>query len=155
MNKIKDVVVAPPRIPMKLEMPVLQCQIRGCRSLEWKCKDCGRVACTAEARPNDECMCFHTIDGFETFVANENTMGVRPIWFDAKKTPAPPMETVLLCVDGKVLPGWNESVQPEEGPSYCSWEHWPESLIGGEGVTHWMPLPLPPIEFDCKTVDKG
>lgn len=67
-------------------------------------------------------------------------------WISTKIRPAPPMETVQLCVDGKVIVGWNESIQPEEDPSYCSWEGWPESCISGEGVTHWAPLLKAPRE---------
>lgn len=65
-------------------------------------------------------------------------------WISVKDRPSPSMETVWLCVDGKVIVGWNEAVQPEESPAYCSWEHWPESYISGEGVTHWMPQPESP-----------
>jgi hypothetical protein len=70
--------------------------------------------------------------------------GKKMIWIDAKKIPAPPMRTVILCYEGKAIVGWNESVQPEEDPSYCSWEPCPWTLLGDEGVTHWMPLPEPP-----------
>lgn len=80
------------------------------------------------------------VDGFETYVIDENTIGIRPIWLDIKEVPLPPFETVHLLVDGKVIVGWNESVEPEEIPAYCSWEQWPESFISGEGVTHWAPL---------------
>lgn len=69
-------------------------------------------------------------------------------WISVEKSDSPPMETVLLCVDGKVIPGWNESTQPEEDACYCSWESWPESHIDGEGVTHWMVLPKPPQEVE-------
>jgi ribosomal protein L37AE/L43A len=92
------------------------------------------------------------ICGMTDFVLKEdakewNCPACASLWLDAKKIPAPPMETVLLCVSGKVIPGWNESTQPEEDPSYCSWETWPESHISGEGVTHWMHLPKPPKEL--------
>ncbi len=92
------------------------CQKRGCRNLEWKCSDCGRIVSTA------------------LFLKPEE-------WISVKDRPSPPMQTVNLCINGKVLPGWNESVQPEEDPSYCTWEG---EGFGAEGVTHWMPLPEPP-----------
>lgn len=98
------------------------CQIRGCRNLRWMCKDCGRTAVSAE---------LITTPGQWISVADED---------------APAFKTVQLCVDGKVIVGWNESCQPEEIASYCSWEHWPESYISGEGVTHWAPLLKPPIQ---------
>ena len=63
-------------------------------------------------------------------------------WINVKDEEAPPMRTVLLAVEGKVIAGWNESVQPEEDPSYCSWEH--EEKFGIEGVTHWMKFPDAP-----------
>lgn len=65
-------------------------------------------------------------------------------WIDVKKKAPPAMETVLLCVGGKVIVGWNETLYPEEDICYCSWESWPEPYLDGEGVTHWMPLPKPP-----------
>lgn len=90
---------------------------------------------------SQKCLCIHNLlDCFETFVIDENTIGIRPIWFDAFANPSPPLETVHLLVDGKVIIGWNESAQPEEDPVYCSWELWPECHIKGEGVTHWAPL---------------
>lgn len=92
------------------------CQIRGCRKLEWVCKDCGRMVASADFP--------HAIE-----------------WISVKDRPAPAMETVLLCIDGKVVPGWNESVQPEESPSYCTWEG---EGFGAEGVTHWALLPETP-----------
>jgi hypothetical protein len=62
-------------------------------------------------------------------------------WISVEDRHAPPMRTVLLYINDKVLPGWNESTQPEEEPSYCTWEG---EVFGAEGVTHWMPLPKPP-----------
>lgn len=64
----------------------------------------------------------------------------RPNWFDVSERPPIPMETVHLLVDGKVIIGWNEAVQDDEDPSYCSYESWPESCLRGEGVTKWAPL---------------
>jgi len=61
-------------------------------------------------------------------------------WISVKDRPPPPMQTVILCIGGIVIPGWNESTQPEEDPSYCTWE----GQFGIEDVTHWMPLPEPP-----------
>ena len=92
----------------------------------------------------NKCLHIHAIDGYETFQIGENTIGVRPIWYDAKRNPPAPMQDVLLCIAGEVIMGWNESTQPEEEPSYCSWYPWPEGYINGEGVTYWMPLPKPP-----------
>ena len=89
-----------------------ECEKRGCRNLEWKCGDCGRSRATA--------------------------IMIYGQWISVDERPAPPMHTVLLCINGKVLPGWNESTQPEEDPSYCTWEG---EGFGAEGVTHWMSLP--------------
>ncbi len=108
---------------------------------DWKCPGCElNKRCVRPAT----CLHIHAIDGYETYKMDESTIGVRPIWIDVKKSPPPPMRTVLLCVKGEVVVGWNESVQPEEDPSYCSWECWPEDSEGSDGVTHWMPLPKPP-----------
>lgn len=62
-------------------------------------------------------------------------------WVSVKERHAPPMETVILFGEGKVLPGWNEATQHEEDAAYCSWE-WDFS---SETVTHWMPFPEPPL----------
>lgn len=64
-------------------------------------------------------------------------------WISIKESDAPPMKTVILCVLGEVIVGWNESVDPDEDPSYCSWQRWPGG-ISGDGVEYWMPLPAPP-----------
>jgi hypothetical protein len=94
-----------------------ECEKRGCRNLEWKCGDCGRTRATA------------------IMVYGE--------WISVEDRPAPAMQTVILCYQGKSIVGWNESVQPEEDPAYCSWE--PSfRLLENEDVTHWMPLPKPP-----------
>ena len=70
-------------------------------------------------------------------------------WISVKERHAPPMETVLLCVGNTVFAGWNESVQPNEEPSYCKYNEGDDNGVGVcfgiEGVTHWMPLPSPPI----------
>jgi hypothetical protein len=50
------------------------------------------------------------------------------------------MKDVLLLSDGKIYMGWDECVQPEENPSYCSFD----PKFDAELVTHWMPLPKPP-----------
>jgi len=55
------------------------------------------------------------------------------------------MTTVILCVGEHVMVGWNESVQPEEDPSYASWEYFPSNYPEEVSVTHWMPLPQHPF----------
>lgn len=70
-------------------------------------------------------------------------------WISVKDRIPPPMEDVILCVNNEnVMPGWNESVQPEEDPSYvsilCKTVEWPDE---GIYVTHWMPLPVPPSQI--------
>ena len=67
-------------------------------------------------------------------------------WIPIKERHAPPMKTVILYARGKVMVGWNESIQPEEVPVYVSWETFPESEEDDELVTHWMPLPEKPHE---------
>lgn len=75
-------------------------------------------------------------------------------WISVEDRPPPPMQTVILCYEGRSIVGWNESVQPEEDPSYCTWERCPWDLLGSEGVTHWMPLPKPPeINHGCEYCD--
>ena len=61
-------------------------------------------------------------------------------WISVKVRHVPPMETVLLCINGKVLPGWNEAIQPDEDPCYCTWE----DMDLHAKVTHWTELPEAP-----------
>lgn len=68
-------------------------------------------------------------------------------WIDAVKTPPPAMQDVLLYADGEILLGWNESVQPEEDPSYCVALRDSRSCMSLENVTHWMQLPKKPNEL--------
>jgi hypothetical protein len=48
------------------------------------------------------------------------------------------MKDVLFSAGTYVFSGWNESVQPEEDPSYCSRED-----FDSDEITHWMPYPKP------------
>lgn len=63
-----------------------------------------------KAEPS-KCLCIHAIDGYETYFIDDNTIGVRPTWFDVKDCPknAPVILTdgddVLggsICEDGCV-----------------------------------------------------
>lgn len=89
------------------------------------------------------CLSIHAIDGYEAYKIDDNTIGVRPIWYDVEKFPPPSMIDLLLCVEGKVILGWNESVQTNEEPSFCCWHEWPDQFLYGDGVSHWMHLPKP------------
>lgn len=95
-----------------------ECQIRGCRKLEWRCRDCSRSAATCDLADN--------------------------LWIKVTDKIPPPMETVLLAVGNAVTVGWNEATQEGEDPAYCAWDVWPRGYERGEGVTHWMPLPRGP-----------
>ncbi len=64
-------------------------------------------------------------------------------WISAKDRPSPSMETVWLYVDGHIVAGWNEAVQPEETPAYCTWEQGCYDL-DMDHVTHWMAKPESP-----------
>lgn len=67
-----------------------------------------------------------------------------PTWFDTTKHRPPFMQDLLLCVEGKVIVGWNGAEQPEEDPCYYSWAFWPGIHINSERVTHWMHMPQAP-----------
>lgn len=99
-----------------------ECRIRGCRTLEWKCKECGRVCVTSDMTHID--------------------------WIRTEDSVPTPMKNVFLCIgDEHVIIGWNETTEPGEDAAYCSWEpwhHWPESYISGEGVTAWAYFPKAP-----------
>lgn len=66
-------------------------------------------------------------------------------WISAQHLAPPAMETVLLCIDYKVICGWNEAIQEGENPSYCSNEPWPEEHLHGQGVRFWAHLPKVPV----------
>lgn len=100
------------------------------------------------------CPVFHGSDGYETYVIDENTMGVRPIWFSVKDQPAPKDKPFLA----EVLLGnhflgkddrtrdirccvWNEFSERFTEHCDCSgYDHEIESIE----ILNWMPLPKPP-----------
>lgn len=84
------------------------------------------------------------LEGFEIYRKDNDTIGVRPVWYDAEKNPPPPFQDVHLLVDGRVIIGWNESTGEREDPSYCCYGAWPGAFLSGERVTHWAPLLEPP-----------
>jgi hypothetical protein len=90
---------------------MIQCKISGCRNLSTICNDCSRVVCTKNLPQTVE-------------------------WISVKDQPPPAMRDVLFLAGDYVFSGWNESVQPEEDPSYCSHQDFDSDLI-----THWMPYP--------------
>lgn len=89
---------------------------------------------------SSKCLCIHALDGYETYKIDEHTIGVRPIWFDAKKNPPDENEHVLVydTTEG-ICRGYL---------SYGSWQHFPLGSFAGDGclfsVTHWMQLPKAP-----------
>jgi len=92
---------------------MIPCKIRGCRNLQNVCKDCGRIVCTMTFQPPSD-------------------------WICVKDQVPPAMKDVLLLAGNLVVKGWNESVQPEEDPSYCSYQD-----FDSDEITHWMPYPQP------------
>ncbi len=57
-------------------------------------------------------------------------------WISIKNGRPSPFRDVLLCADGKIVIGWDESTNPEEDLAYCSFQE-----FDSDKVTHWMPLP--------------
>ena len=107
------------------------------------------------------CSHWHAIDGYETYLVDANTIGVRPIWCDVKYRLPELMENLPHSRD--VLAYWishgrsNEMGFPNtyaEGESYLSidrlvlWSDTQEITFRCDRfygkVTHWMELPKPP-----------
>lgn len=100
-----------------------KCTERGCRNLEWKCADCGRVASTATFPPMQE-------------------------WISVKDR-VPEIDKDVLVFDSNtkqcsVRYRLNEFYPDcdEENNKYA-WND--QGIINS--VTHWMPLPEPPKEI--------
>lgn len=102
----------------------------------------------------EKCLCIHALDGFETYKMDENTIGVRPIWFDVMVRKPTPSDSPILAVsslnhfsaraleytDGWDGDGWYDTSH-EYGMGLNEGEaHYHEY----EGMKYWMPLPKPP-----------
>ena len=61
-------------------------------------------------------------------------------WISIKFDRPPRMREVLLFSDNDIYIGWDECVQPEEDPSFVSYDH----DFDSDCVTHWMYLPEKP-----------
>ena len=66
-------------------------------------------------------------------------------WISLKNERPPSMVILLLTIYRNglrdVAAGWDEAVQPEEDPSWCSCD--PGIDLFDYEVTHWMNFPLP------------
>lgn len=91
-----------------------ECTIRGCRNLEWKCADCGRVASTATIA---------NVPGYGKWISIENQLPELENWVLGVDK----FHEIRVCQREK---RWRS----EEGEWYYSHQHifFP---------THWMPLP--------------
>ncbi len=99
----------------------VHCHITGCKNLETACVDCGRLINTAEG-----------VGG----------------WMDVEHSLPNHRKTILMTYNNLVMTGCfaNGKFYQDEGcahtPGYCICDE-------QEGITHWMPLPLPPkVELD-------
>ena len=86
---------------------------------------------------------FHADDGFETYVIDESTIGVRPKWISVDiKLP----KSDTLCVVSCGAAGYHLAQYDDNGSRH----HW-IPIYGGcsfnsilrnlQYITHWMPLP--------------
>lgn len=95
-----------------------KCTESGCRSLEWKCADCGRVASSATFPPAEE-------------------------WVSVKdRFPKDGERVLIYCgyTDIKYYENIAEcSPMFYDGETHC---YCPLGMVNG--VTHWMPLPESP-----------
>ncbi len=84
------------------------------------------------------CLHIHALDGFETYAIDENTIGVRPIWFSVKDKL--PEEGVKVLSFSKF-----EKDIKVDYIIYAPEPLWACRLLSDEiEVTHWMHLPKPP-----------
>ncbi len=100
------------------------------------------------------------LDGYETFVIDSHTVGIRPKWISVKERLPDFYDYVLVLADN---PGTNEPkpisiarvrIQDEKW-EFCEGKD-PEWVYGAymdieysiekNDITHWMPLPQPPKE---------
>lgn len=97
-----------------------KCTERGCRSLEWKCADCGRIAKTAE-------------------FASQFMQ-----WVSVKDRLPEHESTVLVAIYRKTMP-FKVFQAKFIGKTELLTHRFYVSGHLEDKVTHWMPLPEPPV----------
>ena len=80
---------------------------------------------------NDRCQHIHALDGYETYLIDEKTIGVRPMWYSAKDVWPGQFDFVLIS-DGKIV----------------ALSHFQDGVFVSKtediDVVYWMPIPKPP-----------
>lgn len=96
-------------------------------------------------KPQDICTHIHALDGYETYLIDENTIGVRPMWINVKDKLPEEYKLVLVNGDDGVFRAYRDN-----DAEYTSWQCSPIGSYAGDGcvfgITHWMPLPEKPNE---------
>lgn len=91
-----------------------------------------------------KCLCISALDGYETFMINENTIGVRPFWKDAKTIPPRKDIPILVVTEFDEMP--NVVRWLEEGtygdPGF--YEANDEYETKQEAILYWMAAPEVP-----------
>jgi hypothetical protein len=89
-------------------------------------------------------LCIDALDGYETYKIDENTIGVRPKWIEArKKTPRKDIPILILtefCEMPDVVIWLEDGTYGQPG----FFESNNEYEIKEEDITYWMPAPEPP-----------
>jgi|GEM_PF-3791964 len=103
------------------------------------------------------CSHWHAIDGYETYLVDANTIGVRPIWYDVKDRLPKFNAYVLVLANFKRTdepkPIAIARLEPRGAWEFLSAEvlvlyvgAWKdiEHEMDSDDITHWMELPKPP-----------
>lgn len=90
-----------------------------------------------------KCLCIHALDGFETYKIDENTIGVRAIWYDARTNP-PKKKGRYLIMTTFINPCKSLDCIVREDVPFVS-NYLPEkgwlSKCDEHVITHWMEIP--------------
>ncbi len=109
-------------------------------SIECDCQEClNKWVEVEKGISSPKCLCIHALDGYETYKIDDNTIGVRPIWFHFLKDDARfENHCSYLVSDGTfVTTAWFD------GDEFVGCE---SDLIGE--IKFWMPFPNRPEKQD-------
>lgn len=113
-----------------------------------KCKERARVESgNGIALQPQKCLCIHALDGYETYKVDDNTIDVRPFWYESKVKPPRKDIPILVVKEFSEMPDvvrWLEDGTYGESGFFESND---EYDIKEEDILYWMPLPQPPKEI--------
>lgn len=122
-------------------------------AIECDCQEClDKWMKVEEPASPSKCLCIHALDGYETYKIDNNTIGVRLIWFDVKHN-LPKKAGVYwvayeLC--GRLKSHyclWEEKSRKYQGNKW-GWRS--REAVRRENIKFWMEIPKPPCQADEK-----